>query len=106
MPPETFALDARRSTALFRIFQEILANIARHAGATRFGVHLTAEAGQVVLEVSDNGRGITEQQLGDPGAMGLLSMRERAFEFGGTVAIHGAPGQGTTVRVTIPLTRP
>ena len=106
LPVEGMALDAGRSTAMFRIFQEILANIVRHAGATRVRTRLRAEAGQVVMEVSDNGRGITHREMADASAVGLLGMRERAREFGGEVVIHGKPGEGTTVRVAIPLKRP
>lgn len=103
---EGLALDARQSTAMFRIFQEILSNVARHARATRVRARLRAEAGLVAMEVTDNGRGITARETADPGAVGLLGMRERAREFGGEVVIHGVPGQGTMVRVVIPLKQP
>jgi len=103
LPAEGMVLDTGRSTAMFRIFQEILANVARHAGATRVRTRLRAVAGRAVMEVSDNGRGISSREMADAGAVGLLGMRERAREFGGEVIIHGAPGEGTTVRVAIPL---
>ena len=106
LPAEAPALDAGRSTTLFRIFQETLANIARHARASRVRVSLTAGAGRIALEVSDNGRGITPRETGSPDAMGLLGMRERALEFGGNVEIRGRRGRGTIVRVSIPRVSP
>jgi PAS domain S-box-containing protein len=105
--PDGFpAVDAGRSTALFRILQELLVNVARHAKASHVRVRLAATRGRIELEVTDNGRGITAEQAAGPNAMGLLNVRERAAEFGGAVAIHGAPGEGTSVRVTLPLTPP
>ena len=103
LPPEGMALDTGPSTAMFRVFQEILANVVRHAGATRVLARLRAEAGKAVMDVSDNGRGITAREMTAAGAMGLLGMRERAREYGGEVVIRGVPGEGTTVRVVIPL---
>jgi PAS domain S-box-containing protein len=94
------ALDRDISTAVFRIFQEILTNIARHAGATKVRVQWKEDAGGLALIVSDNGRGITEGQKSH--SLGILGMRERAHLFGGTVEIVGTPGKGTTVTVQIP----
>ena len=102
LPADFPPLATDRAAALFRAFEEILSNVARHAGATRVRVRLAAAAGQVVMEVDDNGRGITAQERDDSGAIGLLGLRERALEFGGTVEISGAPGKGTRVRVSIP----
>jgi signal transduction histidine kinase len=90
-------------TAAFRICQETLTNVARHAHATRVHIRLEAEAGQLVLTVADNGRGITEQELANRTSLGLLGMRERALLLGGQVSIGGKPGEGTTVTVRIPL---
>jgi signal transduction histidine kinase len=96
-------LDRDRATALFRIFQELITNVARHSGATAVSVQLTPEAGCVVLEVSDNGRGITEPELAMPNALGLLGMRERAAQFGGSVGIQGDKGQGTRAVIRLPV---
>jgi signal transduction histidine kinase len=96
-------VDNQRSTAAFRIFQEILTNVARHAAATEVEVFLGTEKGDLVLEASDNGRGIPEERISDSRSLGLLGMRERARSFGGNVAIRGAAGGGTTVSVRIPL---
>jgi PAS domain S-box-containing protein len=90
-------------TAVFRICQETLTNVARHAHATRVELRLEAEAGALHLTVADNGRGITEQELVNQTSLGLLGMRERALLLGGQVTIAGRPGEGTTVTVRVPL---
>lgn len=102
-PLKEYELDPDLSTALFRILQEALTNVVRHAKATRVTILLTEEADRLILEVTDNGRGITEQELTARGSLGLLGMRERALLLGGEVAITGIPGTGTTVRVVMPL---
>jgi PAS domain S-box-containing protein len=96
-------LDAERRTALFRIFQETLTNVARHSQATIVEVRLQETAGQLVLEVSDNGQGFSEKQITDPRSVGLLGMRERAHILGGELQITSAPDQGTTVTARIPM---
>jgi PAS domain S-box-containing protein len=96
-------VDSQRSTAAFRIFQEILTNVARHAAATEVEVFLGTEKGDLVLEANDNGRGIPEERISDSRCLGLLGMRERARSFGGNVAIRAAAGGGTAVSVRIPL---
>ncbi len=102
-PREEIELDRERATALFRIFQESLTNIARHAQAKRVSVFLKRLEEKVVLEVVDNGLGINRQQIESPQSLGLLGMRERAMVFGGHLEIHGVPGQGTRVKVELPL---
>ncbi|OPY09384.1 MAG: Oxygen sensor histidine kinase NreB [Syntrophaceae bacterium PtaB.Bin095] len=104
--PEDLSLDPDLSTAIFRIFQETLTNIARHAGAARVHVSLKATAEKVLLTVRDNGRGITQEQLAKPNSFGLLGMRERTHYWGGDVRISGKPGKGTLVKVDIPLRNP
>lgn len=89
--------------AVFRIFQEALTNVARHAGATRVVVTLCTTAPELTLEIRDNGRGITERELANSRSLGLLGMRERALILGGSVHVSGTPGQGTIVAVQIPL---
>jgi len=98
-------LDAERSTALFRMVQETLTNVARHAQATHVEIGLRVGRTAVVLDVRDNGLGMrlsSSQRTG----LGLLGMRERAAAFGGGVAIHSTPRTGTHVRVRIPLPAP
>ena len=102
---EDLHLDRDRATAVFRIFQETLTNVARHARASEVIISLTEQSGTLVLEVRDNGRGVTERELADPQSLGLLGMRERALVFGGEVSISGAPGAGTTVTARIPLSQ-
>jgi signal transduction histidine kinase len=94
------------ATALFRICQESLANVARHAQATQVRIQLHEEAGGLVLTVTDNGRGITAQAVAAPTSLGLLRMRERALLLGGEFSVAGRPDTGTSVRVRLPMERP
>src|SRR5688572_590205 len=94
--------DRDRSTALFRIFQELLTNVARHANATRVKVALD-EGDKLRLCVEDNGRGIKEEQHRGSKSLGLLGLRERVQPFGGSLEIKGVEGKGTRVMVEIPL---
>lgn len=102
LPAARPALAPDTATALFRIVQECLANVARHAGATRVDIRLAATGAGVTLEVRDDGRGVTAEQLTAPASLGLLGMRERAAQLGGALRIAGEPGRGTTVMVTVP----
>jgi signal transduction histidine kinase len=97
-------IDVDRSTALFRIFQEILTNIARHAHASRVQITLTVSGGMARLQVRDNGRGMRTTDPARHTHLGLLGMQERAAEFGGGFHVTSAPSKGTTVRVRLPLT--
>ncbi len=89
--------------ALFRIFQEALTNVGRHAKASNVRVSLREESGCFVLEVIDDGCGITDAELSKADAFGLLGMRERIMPLRGRCEIHGTPGQGTTVWVSVPF---
>lgn len=100
--PSDIILDQERSIVIFRIFQEILTNIIRHADATRVKVSLNEEDSSIVLKVRDNGKGINKKQISDPKAFGLIGMRERVRPWGGEIKINGIPGEGTTVVVSIP----
>jgi signal transduction histidine kinase len=91
------------TTVFFRIFQETLTNIMRHAKATRVDVQLKQELGHLVLIVKDNGRGISEEEIAGTRSLGLVGMRERAMLIGGDISLHGRPGQGTTVTLRVPL---
>jgi signal transduction histidine kinase len=102
LPDDDIVIDQERTTAIFRIFQETLTNVTRHAEATRVDVRLGRENGNIVLEVRDNGRGIAEERLSRSRSLGILGMRERALLLGGELTISGAPGKGTIVRVLIP----
>jgi signal transduction histidine kinase len=96
-------LSQRSSTALFRIFQESLTNIYRHAAATRAQVTLAGSAGTLVLSVTDNGCGVTEENIADHRSLGFIGMRERVRSLGGQLTISRLPEGGTCVQVTVPL---
>jgi signal transduction histidine kinase len=100
------SLTHEQQTGVFRIFQEALTNVARHAQATAVRISLTQRAGMFELRVQDDGRGITEAQVHAPGALGLLGMRERASLVGGTFAIARHRAKGTIVTVKVPLAAP
>jgi signal transduction histidine kinase len=97
-------LDQDLNTAFFRIFQETLTNIIRHAGATHVTVHLKERDERIILDVKDNGRGISQEEISNTRSMGLLNMRERAGLLGGDFKIApGSGGKGTKVTVSIPI---
>jgi signal transduction histidine kinase len=98
------ALEEELSTAIFRIFQETLTNIARHAEATQARVSLVRQGDCLVLEVYDNGRGITTAQVENTRSFGVIGMRERIYPWGGQIDFLGEPGRGTTVKVRVGLT--
>jgi PAS domain S-box-containing protein len=100
---ESAGLPEPVATAAFRIFQEALTNVSRHSGATRVEVALVLSEDRLLLEIRDNGRGITAAQSADVRACGLLGMRERAQALDGRVEIEGSPGQGTVVRLQLPM---
>jgi PAS domain S-box-containing protein len=106
LPQDDIAVDPERATAIFRIFQETLTNVARHADASEVSVRLTKEDSDVTLEVHDNGKGISEDILASGKSLGILGMRERAMLLGGELTISGPPGNGTTVKVRIPEAPP
>lgn len=89
-------------TAIYRIVQEALTNVARHADATRVEVRLRQRPGELLLEIRDDGRGITSEEVGDRFSFGLIGIRERADMVGGTVHFEGVSGRGTIVSVRIP----
>jgi len=103
LPDQTIAWDEERSTAMFRIFQETLTNVARHSGASRVTAEVTRREGHVELQVRDDGRGITDAEVASPRSFGLIGMVERVRMFGGTLEIGGTDGRGTTVKVRIPV---
>jgi signal transduction histidine kinase len=100
---EETTLDAEGATTVFRICQEILTNVVRHAQATWVEVTLEETDTFLTLRVQDNGRGMTDSELHSPKSIGLLGMQERARLRAGEVHFQGTPGQGTTVTVRLPL---
>ncbi len=96
-------LDQAYATALFRILQESLTNVARHASATQVTTSLTIQDGSLVLRIADDGRGIEQEKINAPESLGILSMRERAAEWRGALDITKIPGAGTLLTVRMPL---
>lgn len=102
-PGVTAPPDRLAAIALYRIVQEALTNVARHAHATQVHIRLESSGTTLQLTIQDNGQGATPAQLRRPGCLGLLGMHERAHSLGGECRIESQPGRGTRIRVTIPL---
>ena len=100
---EHVALNRESSTAVFRIFQEILTNVLRHSQATNVYIELRGTGCMLDLVVRDDGRGITESETANTRSLGLLGMKERALLVGGEVHITGEAVKGTTVVVRVPI---
>ena len=107
VPPVDLHLDGDRATATFRIFQECMTNVIRHAQAKSVRVALSQEDENIVLVVEDDGIGFSQSNLSNSlGSLGLLGMKERAQFCGGDVQITSSPGNGTTVTVRVPVDTP
>jgi PAS domain S-box-containing protein len=100
---EKVRLDKDLALVIFRIFQEAMTNIMRHAEATKVRVWLRHDGNNIVLKIEDNGKGITPQQVADPHSLGIVGARERVRFWGGNSSITGRPGRGTSITVSIPL---
>jgi signal transduction histidine kinase len=96
-PPDAMA------SAVFRMLQEALTNVAKHANATRVRVALRIGADSLRLEVRDDGRGIAQREQRGSHSLGLLGLRERAIAWGGTLSVSGSPSAGTTVSLQLPM---
>jgi signal transduction histidine kinase len=103
VPAGEFDLNKEKSTNLYRIVQESLTNVIRHANATKVEINLHEEDGKLVLEVVDNGKGITKAAISDSKSFGLIGIKERVHSLGGEVDIAGAPNEGTRLMVRIPI---
>ena len=101
--PEEIILEQACSIAIFRIFQESLTNVARHADASEIKVTLKKNSFNFEMEIHDNGKGITKQEIYDPSSFGLTGMRERAHYLGGEIDIHGSETHGTIVKICLPI---
>ena len=106
LPDADPPLAPATALALFRILQEALTNVARHAGAKNVRMGLTLEGSSAVLTVADDGRGIAPEVLARQTSLGLMGMRERALAFGGALELSAEPGRGTTVVVRVPVGSP
>ncbi|UCE40551.1 MAG: PAS domain S-box protein [Candidatus Aminicenantes bacterium] len=102
---ELVDIDPDCSTAIFRISQEALTNVARHANATMVNISLKQVDSALVLKIKDNGKGIEADEVVAPSSLGLMGMRERARVFGGELSITSKPNKGTTLKVTFPVER-
>jgi len=102
---EDIPFDRESSTALFRIFQEILTNISHHAQATIVKVNIKERRNKYILQVEDNGIGIPMKEISAPQSLGLLGMKERALLIGGNAKIVGKHKKGTKISVTVPMAR-
>ena len=105
-PDDLGQISESTSIALFRILQEALTNVMRHAAATMVTVRLEREVDSIVMEVMDNGRGFELPESPYPSSLGLLGMRERAAAIGGLTTVTLQPGRGTIVHVRLPLEEP
>lgn len=103
--PDEITVDSEIATEVFRIFQEALTNIGRHAEASQVRVSLLDDNDKLVLQVRDNGVGITREQITSSGSFGLIGMRERALFSGGTIDIRRARRGGTVVTLEVPHSR-
>jgi signal transduction histidine kinase len=101
--PEYVELSRNRSTAIFRIVQEALTNVAKHAGASTACVAISKYEGKLIIEVSDNGIGVTKSNRFKPDSFGLIGMHERAQYLGGELSITGTTKTGTCLNLRIPL---
>jgi len=95
--------EATRATTIFRIFQEIMTNVARHSRASRVCIRMECRSGSLLLEVRDNGRGIPKSKVNDSHSLGLIGMRERVMSLAGEINIEGREQEGTTVTVRVPV---
>lgn len=102
LPDDELTIEQDKATALFRIFQEALTNVARHSEAEKVSVTLIRDNNNLTLQVKDNGAGITPGQISDSKSLGILGMKERAMVFGGEVFIDSIFGKGTILTVKLP----
>jgi signal transduction histidine kinase len=100
--PDDFVLNKEQSTNLFRIVQESLTNVIRHAEATKVEISINEKDGILLLEIQDNGKGITEASIADSRSFGLIGIKERVRSLGGAVTITGTPNAGTRLSVKMP----
>ncbi len=102
---EDLSLDSGQATGVFRVFQEALTNIAKHAQAGHVDVQMFATDKLVTLEVRDDGVGVRKQDLAKSESFGVRGMQERMHHLGGWIEVSGAPGKGTTLMLSIPRSR-
>jgi signal transduction histidine kinase len=106
LPGEPLRLPPQTSITVFRVFQEALTNVARHAQASAVRISLEVREAQIVLQIEDDGKGIGPEAIGDPRSLGLLGMTERASALGGRVAVAPIAPHGTRVTLRLPEPTP
>lgn len=100
-----FELDEDLKTTFFRVFQESITNVVRHAEASKINVSMDHQNDQLVMKIKDNGKGIQKDQIEGSHSLGLIGIRERVRYWNGEVLFHGTPGKGTTVEIRIPVSK-
>lgn len=103
LPKEEIIIDKERQTVIFRILQEALTNVARHSGADKVLINLFKYQSNIIMEIKDNGKGITTEQINDVKSLGIHGMEERVMIFGGSFTIEGFAGKGTSLKIEIPV---
>ena len=103
LKPVNFEIKENISVALFRIYQEILTNISRHANADNVNIKIFKSDKEILLDVTDNGIGIDENKIDNPKSLGLLGIKERTRGLGGAMEIKGIHGKGTQIKIILPL---
>ncbi|MBU2528151.1 sensor histidine kinase [bacterium] len=103
LKPNEIIIDKNRSILIFRIYQELLTNVIRHAKATSVKIQMIKKTNRLILDIEDNGRGITEQKIFSHRSFGLLGVKERIHFWGGKLQITGTPDKGTKINIELPL---
>lgn len=101
--PENIFIRKEHATAVYRIFQEVMTNVIRHSEATRVDINLRERNDNVELEIKDNGKGISQEEINNPKSFGIMGIRERVHSCNGTFIIKGKRNEGTYINVKIPL---
>ena len=103
MPDEEIEIDSDKSIAIYRIVQEALTNVARHAKATEVDISISKQDNFLNVAIEDNGKGIERTQLDDAKSFGIIGMKERAYICGGTLLLTSEPGKGTKIDLSMPI---
>jgi signal transduction histidine kinase len=105
MSHSEFSLTNTQSTSVFRIIQEALTNVARHAQATQVEITIVGVDGQLMVTVRDNGVGFAADGDRKPNSFGLVGLKERAYLLGGDATVTSGPGRGTEIEVRFPVAK-
>lgn len=105
LPKDKVTLDSEVSITIFRIWQEVLTNVYRHAKATSVKLILQDKKNKLILRIQDNGKGIKEKEISNPNTFGLLGIQERINFFDGEIKIKGIKDKGTSIIICLPKTK-